>query len=88
MILSLIVALIPLALVVAVFRLRGGEDTVVVDPAPAIAQAQAANLFPVLSPQGLGSDWKPVSSGFQTSDGQGTLRVGYITPSGGTVQVV
>jgi hypothetical protein len=88
MTLSLIVLLIPLALIVAVFRLRGGEDVVVVNPAPTIAQAQAAGLFPVAAPQGLGSDWRPVSAAFQKSGSVGTLRVGYITPAGGTVQLI
>ena len=88
MILSIIVLLIPLSLIVAVFRLRGGEDIVVVDPAPAIAQAQSANLFPVVAPLGLSPEWKAVRAAFQTSGSQGTLRVGYVTPSGGTVQLV
>jgi len=88
MIISLVVLLIPLALIVGIFRLRGGEDVVVVDAAPAIAQARAANLFPVLAPQGLGTGWRPVSAEFQIADGRGTLRVGYLTPSGGAVQLV
>jgi hypothetical protein len=88
MVLSLVVLLIPLALIVTVFRLRGGEDVVVVDPAPAIAQAKAANLFPVAAPQALGPEWKPLRAAFQTSDGRGTLRVGYLTPTGGTVQLI
>jgi hypothetical protein len=88
MVLSLVVLLIPLALIVTVFRLRGGEDAVVVDPAPAIAQARAASLFPVVAPQGLGTEWEPLRAAFQTSDGRGTLRVGYLTPTGGTVQLI
>jgi Protein of unknown function (DUF4245) len=88
MTLSLIVLLIPLALIVAVFRLRGGEDVVVVDPAPAVAQARAAKLFPVAAPQGLSADWRPISATFQQSDGVGTLRVGYLTPSGAGVQLI
>jgi Protein of unknown function (DUF4245) len=88
MILSLVVLLIPLVLIVAIFRLRGGEDVVVVDPAPTIAQAQAANLFPILAPQGLGPEWRSVSAAFQIVNGHGTLRVGYITPSGGAAQLV
>jgi len=88
MTLSLMVLLIPLALIVAVYRFRGGEDVVVVDPAPAIAQARAAQLFPVAAPQGLPADWRPVSAVFQSSGGVGALRVGYITPSGGAVQLI
>jgi hypothetical protein len=88
MTLSLIVLLIPVALIVGVFRLRGGEDVVVVDPAPAISQARAANLFALAEPQALGSDWRSISATFQQSDGVGTLRVGYLTPSGGGVQLI
>lgn len=88
MTLSLMVLLIPLALIVAVYRFRGGEDVVVVDPAPAIAQARGAQLFPVAAPEGLAADWQPVSAVFQASGGVGTLRVGYITPSGGAVQLI
>ena len=86
--LSLIALLIPLALIVAIFRFTGGEDVVVVDPAPAVAQAQAAKLFPVAAPQDLGTDWRPIRATFQQSSGVGTLRVGYITPSGGGVQLI
>jgi hypothetical protein len=74
--------------VVAVFRVRGGEDVVVVDPAPAIAQAQAHGLFPVMRPQGLGSDWRSVSAVYQTSGDVGTLRIGFLTPAGGAVQLI
>jgi Protein of unknown function (DUF4245) len=88
MTLSLIVLLIPLAVIVTLYRLRGGEDVVVVDPAPSIAQAQAAKLFPVAAPQGLSPDWRPISATFQTSDSVGTLRVGYITPSDGALQLI
>jgi hypothetical protein len=88
MTLSLVVLLIPLALIVAVYRFRGGEDVVVVDPAPAITQARGAQLFPVAAPQGLGTDWRPIRAVFQASGSVGTLRVGYITPSGGAVQLI
>lgn len=88
MALSLIVLLIPILLVVTLFRLRGGEDVVVVDPAPAISQARAAKAFPVEAPTGLPEQWRPVSAAFQRPDGAAVLRLGYVTPSGGGVQLV
>jgi Protein of unknown function (DUF4245) len=88
MALSLIVLLIPILLVVTLFRLRGGEDVVVIDPAPAIAQARAANAFPVEAPSGLSDEWRPVAAAFQRPEGAAVLRLGYVTPSGGAVQLV
>ena len=88
MALSLIVLLIPILFVVTLFRLRGGEDVVVVDPAPAISQARAANAFPVEAPTGLPEQWRPVSAAFQRPDGAAVLRLGYLTPSGGGVQLI
>ena len=88
MALSLIVLLIPIFLLVTLFRLRGGEDVVVVDPAPAISQARAAKAFPVEAPTGLPEQWRPVSAAFQRPDGAAVLRLGYLTPAGGGVQLV
>jgi Protein of unknown function (DUF4245) len=88
MALSLIVLLIPLALIVGIFRLRGGEDVVVVDPSAAIGQARASELFPVAAPEGLGSEWRPISANFSAENGTGVLRVGYLTPDDGTVQLL
>jgi len=88
MALSLIVLLIPLAVIVGIFRLRGGEDVVVVDPSAAIGQAQASGLFPVAVPEGLAPGWRSISANFAAADGTGALRVGYITPGDGTVQVL
>lgn len=88
MAISLLVLLIPLAVVVTLFRLRGGEDVVVVDPAAAIAQARAAGAFPVAAPTGLGPEWKAISAQFRRDDRVAELRIGYLTPSGGEVQLV
>lgn len=87
LVISLIVLLIPLAVIVAVFRLRGGEDAVVVDPSPAIADAQRAS-FPVAVPARLDPRWRPVSATFQPHERGATLRIGYLAPSGGGVQLV
>jgi hypothetical protein len=88
MILSLVVLLLLIAFFVAAFRLRGGEDPVVIDPSPAIAQAEAAGQFPVTRPTGLVEGWRPVSAVFRREDTGAILRVGYLTPSGGGVQLI
>jgi hypothetical protein len=74
---------------VAVFRLRGGEDTVVVDPSQAIAAARSAALFPVDAPHGLANGWRPLSAQFtRKSSTIGELRVGYLTPTDGQLQLI
>jgi Protein of unknown function (DUF4245) len=88
MTISLIVLFVPLLLVVGLFRLRGGEDPVVVDPSPEIGQAQSAGVFAVAVPEGLGAGWRPVRAAFTSIDGVATLRVGYLTPEDGTVQLL
>ncbi|MFC0028918.1 DUF4245 domain-containing protein [Micromonospora chaiyaphumensis] len=89
MALSLLVLLVPIALLLAFYRgFLGGDEPVTVDPAPAVEQARAANAFPVAEPQGLGSDWRTVSARYQTDAGVGTLRIGYVTPEGRGAQLV
>ncbi|MEW2326810.1 DUF4245 family protein [Micromonospora chersina] len=89
MALSLLVLLVPIALLIAFYRgFLGGDDPVTVDPAPAVEQARAANAFPVAEPRDLGSDWRTVSARYQTEPGGGTLRIGYLTPEGRGAQLV
>jgi Protein of unknown function (DUF4245) len=86
MAISLIVLLIPVAIIAAFVWARGGDDPVTVDPQPAIAEAQAAKAFPVLEPNGLSTNWHAVSAVYTTADR--TLRIGYVTPGGGGVQLI
>lgn len=86
MVRSLVVLLIPIAIIVLLYRARGGEDVVVVDPSPAVAEARAAGL-PASAPNGLEDGWRPISAGFDPASG-GTLRIGYLTPSGAGVQLI
>lgn len=84
--LSLAVLLVPIALVVGLTR--ACTDIAVVDPAGAFAQARTANLFPVVEPHGLGPQWRSVRATYDSADGTGTLRVGYLTPDDGNVQLL
>jgi hypothetical protein len=91
MALSLIVLLIPVAIIVALVWARGGDDPVVVDTAPAVADAQAAKVFPVSAPRGLGPGWRPVSAAFDPGSAANpgaVLRIGFVTPAGGSVQLI
>ncbi|MEU2615281.1 DUF4245 domain-containing protein [Micromonospora sp. NPDC007271] len=89
MALSLLVLLVPIALLVAFYRgFLGGEQPTTVDPAPAVEQARAEGAFPVSRPEGLGSDWRTVSARYRAEQGGMTLRIGYLTPEGRGAQLV
>ncbi|HEX6873781.1 MAG TPA: DUF4245 domain-containing protein [Micromonosporaceae bacterium] len=88
MIRSLIILLIPIAILVALFQARGGKDVSVIDPAPAIAEAVAAAAFPVGRPQGLPEQWRPVSAAFDRQAGGATLRIGYLAADDAGVQLI
>ncbi|HEX2357382.1 MAG TPA: DUF4245 domain-containing protein [Micromonosporaceae bacterium] len=88
MALSLLVLLVPVLLVVGAYRvLYQGDRPVVVDPAPAIAQARAAGI-PVAEPTALGSGWRPASAQLTRGDLGPLLRIGYLTPTGAGAQLV
>ncbi|MFG1952205.1 DUF4245 domain-containing protein [Micromonospora sp. NPDC048830] len=89
MAISMLVLLIPIALLLAFYRgLLGGDQPATVDPASALDQARAAQAFPVAQPAGLGSDWRTVSASYRSAEGGSNLRIGYLTPEGGAAQVV
>jgi hypothetical protein len=83
MAISLLVLLVPILLIFVFYRVvLGGDQPARMDPAPAIAEARAANAFPV------SESWRPVNANLQTADGFRTLRIGYVSPEGGGVQLV
>ncbi len=86
--LSLVVLLVPVFLIVGVYRLLGHEEVPVVDTGPAYQAAQAADAFPVASPSPLPEGWRALSSDFHTGDQGPTLRVGLRAPGGGAVQLI
>ncbi|MFG3703821.1 DUF4245 domain-containing protein [Micromonospora sp. NPDC047670] len=89
MALSLLILLVPIALLLAFHRgFLGGDQPVTVDPAPAVESARAANAFPVSEPVELGDGWQTVSANFQTVEGGASLRLGYVTPEGRGAQLV
>lgn len=89
MAISLLVLLVPIALLLAFNRfVLDGEEPTVMDPGPAIEQAQRAGLFPVDRPVGLDAAWRTVRADFQRGEDGATLRVGYLAPGDGRVQLV
>ncbi|MGC4804406.1 DUF4245 family protein [Micromonospora sp. DT233] len=89
MAISLLVLLVPIALLLAFYRgFLGGEQPNTVDPATALEQARAANVFPISQPTGLGSDWKTLNASYRTVEGGADLRIGYLTPEGRGAQLV
>ncbi|GII21135.1 hypothetical protein Pme01_07320 [Planosporangium mesophilum] len=87
MALSLLVLLVPIVVLLGMYRFLGGESPTVVDPSTAYADARAARAFPVAEPA-VPAGWQPVSSAFRRGDAGSVLRVGFRSPSGGTAQLV
>jgi hypothetical protein len=86
---SLAVLLIPILLIGALLRACGSSDPTVVDTTQAIDDARSSALFAVVTPQGLDEGWRPVQATFRRAgEGQGTLRLGYLTPAGGQALVI
>jgi hypothetical protein len=86
---SLLVLLVPIALFLGFYRIvLGGDQPVVIDPAPTVAEARAANAFPVAEASGLSGDWRVTAATFQRADDGRVLRIGYLTPEGAGVQLV
>jgi hypothetical protein len=89
MAISLAVLLVPVILGVLFYRLLlDGDKPVVVDPTSVISEARSAGAFPVSEPTGLDSGWRTVSARYQPGAGGALLRLGYLTPGGGGVQLV
>ena len=81
MAMSLLILIIPIALLLAFYRLvLNGDAPVTVDPEPTVRQARAAAVFPVLAPAGLGDDWHVSSATWRREPEGATLRLGYVAP--------
>ncbi|MGC5029884.1 DUF4245 family protein [Micromonospora sp. DT229] len=89
MAISLLVLLIPIALLLAFYRgFLGGDQPTPIDPVPAFEQARSAGEFPVSVPSGLSKEWQPIRASYRAVEGGSTLRVGYVTPEGRGIQLV
>ncbi|GAB7043867.1 MULTISPECIES: DUF4245 domain-containing protein [Catenuloplanes] len=89
MVLSLAAIMVPLALMVAYYQFfLDGADPIARDVTPSVQSARASGAFPVLVPTGLSEEWSATTSSFGTVDGGQSLRIGYVSPSGGAVLLV
>src|SRR3954467_15439417 len=76
MALSLLVLLVPIFILIGVYRFLGGESPTVVDPSSAYQEAQVAHAFPVAEPAMPGG-WTIISADFRRGDAGGVLRIGF-----------
>ena len=89
MVVSLLVLLIPIALLLTFYRVvLNGDAPVTVDPAPTIQEAQAAAVFPVAVPGDLGADWHTTSATWRKTAEGSTLRLGYVAPDDDSALVI
>lgn len=88
MVISLVVLLVPLLVLVGGYQLLAGRtQPAEVDPSSTIMAARSAG-FEVVQPAGLEPGWVLVSAVFRNLDEGATIRLGYVTPDGGSVQLV
>jgi hypothetical protein len=89
MAISLLVLLVPIALLLVFYRVvLDGDKPVTVDPAPIVQEAQEAKLFPIAVPGDLGDDWHVSSATFQRLAGGATLRIGYVDQDDNGLQLI
>ncbi len=85
MALSLAALLIPIFLLLGAYKLVfSGDAPIPYDASGTWATARHSAHFPVLEPAGLPPKWTVISATY----GDGTLRVGYVTPGGAGLQLV
>jgi hypothetical protein len=84
MVFAMVVLMVPVILIVALYRFLGNETPPTVDAAPAYESAERAKLFDVARPDGLPKGWHIVSATYAA----GVLRVGFTSPGDGAFQLV
>lgn len=88
MLISLLVLVVPLIVLIGGYQLISGRtQPVEIDPSAALAAAESGGL-PVLAAADLPEGWVPISAVHQPRPAGTTVRVGYVTPGGGSAQVV
>ena len=84
MVLAMVVLMVPVILIVALYRFLGNETPPTIDTSSAYDAARAAHAFEVVTPTGLSDGWHISSATY----GQGTLRIGMTSPNAGALQLV
>jgi hypothetical protein len=98
MVRAMVVLMVPVILLVALYRFLGNDSPPTVDTSSAYGAARAANAFPVITPTGLDDGWHIATATYR--DGAcspspatprsacGILRLGMTSPAGGALQLV
>jgi hypothetical protein len=84
MVRALVVLMVPVILLVALYRFLGHETPPTIDTSDVYEAAQAAHAFDLLKPIGLSDKWHLTSAAYE----QGTLRLGFVSPSNGQLRVL
>jgi hypothetical protein len=84
MVMAMVVLMVPVILIVGLYRFLGHDTPPTVDTASAYDAARAAHAFDVVTPTGLADGWHISTATY----GSGTLRVGITSPKGGALQLV
>jgi uncharacterized protein DUF4245 len=89
MVYSLLALLVPILIAFGAWQYLNSDRQVnTVDPSESIAEAHQSARFTVITPHGLPDGWKTTSADTTLSGKTVTLRLGYVTPSGGFAQLV
>ena len=84
MVRAMVVLMVPVILIVALYRFLGHETPPTVDTSDVYETARAAHDFDVLIPTGLSAKWLVNSASYQDK----TLRMGFVSPAGGQLRLV
>ena len=84
MVRAMVVLMVPVILIVALYRFLGHETPPTIDTADTYETARSAHDFDVLIPTGLSVKWRITSASYQDK----TLRLGFISPANGQLRVV
>jgi len=84
MVRAMVVLMVPVIIIVALYRFLGHETPPTIDTADTYETARSAHDFDVLIPTGLSAKWRITTASYQDK----TLRLGFISPGGGQLRVV
>ncbi|MEV6526940.1 DUF4245 domain-containing protein [Longispora sp. NPDC051575] len=84
---SMLALLIPIVLMLGIWRLLGGESPTTVDPDPVVADARARAAYQVWAPSAVPAGWHVSTAKVAQQDGHLVLRIGYAGPDGEFLQL-
>jgi hypothetical protein len=87
MVYSMLALLVPIALMLMLYRFLGGESPTVINAAPAFADARTRAAYQVLKPTPVPGGWWASTAQSGKDGGYMVLRVGYAGPEGAFLQL-